>query len=608
MTTTWRKIENENGFTFYINKNDKKQWDHPKYAEVKLKLDDCNYIKFASYRIAHKFRVLQHSLNMNDVPLSIIKGVFDRHKLGTTENTLRLESCDLEAVLSDIFFAANKHNHMNIDVDTATELTLNFIYNIFDCDRERNVEVLPSKLTLAILSQCSMKELNHFIFTLCCDHNNCVTRLRLQTVLSKISAITNYLNETVSFDQHLVNSSIGHCFNNSPGLVGIDESAFCSWLENVPQIFSWLPILHRIKLSESVVHKAKCCVCKVNPIIGMKYKCVKCTKYVQCQRCFLTGGISNSHKLTHVMKEQCKENSKHFRLCFTNRVFKLLKCKYRVSDSLREDITVLDNKPLDGVYKELLLESNDDEVPCNIVPLSSPLSQLQVIIRQLEIQNKQLHAVLTSSHKSDANIKQYVEQHRQHVANQVQKLKMLQEQMSHSRDEKLKNIVEPSAPFVESVNHYVTMNQVQSTPMVRNSKSISNLRGLNLFSPIHQVTEPLSEDSANGTEDVTNHAMMKKDDLDYSTTYTMKDISTWLGGHSNGVAYQNELEKEFNKSTPEQTDLDDALAKLQQILANNFSLDESLGSMDNGQLKTAVNEVEGVLSSIIDTAEYTGKL
>lgn len=159
------------------------------------------------------------------------------------------------------------------------------------------------------------------------------------------------------------------------------------------------------------------------------------------------------------------------------------------------------------------------------------------------------------------------------MANQVQKLKMLQEQMSHSRDEKLKNIVEPSAPFVESVNHYVTMNQVQSTPMVRNSKSISNLRGLNLFSPIHQVTEPLSEDSANGTEDVTNHAMMKKDDLDYSTTYTMKDISTWLGGHSNGVAYQNELEKEFNKSTPEQTDLDDALAKLQQILANNFSLD-----------------------------------
>lgn len=68
-------------------------------------------------------------------------------------------------------------------------------------------------------------------------------------------------------------------------------------------------------------------------------------------------------------------------------------------------------------------------------------------------------------------------------------------------------------------------------------------------------------------------------------------------------------------------DLDEALAKLQQILANNFSLDgkrvektqlqhslvrfvlESLGNVDNGQLKNAVTEVEGVLSSFIDTVE-----
>lgn len=73
------------------------------------------------------------------------------------------------------------------------------------------------------------------------------------------------------------------------------------------------------------------------------------------------------------------------------------------------------------------------------------------------------------------------------------------------------------------------------------------------------------------------------------------------------------------------SDLDEALAKLQQILANNFSLDgetiaflffsltgccnafflvlESLGTVDNGQLKSAVTEVEGVLSTFIDTVE-----
>lgn len=70
-------------------------------------------------------------------------------------------------------------------------------------------------------------------------------------------------------------------------------------------------------------------------------------------------------------------------------------------------------------------------------------------------------------------------------------------------------------------------------------------------------------------------------------------------------------------------DLDEALAKLQQILANNFILDgdfcyyyflllkknslfvvlESLGNIDNGQLKCAVTEVEGMLTSLIDNVE-----
>lgn len=69
---------------------------------------------------------------MVDIPLSIISGVFERHKLGITEGSLCLESYDLEAVLSDIYFAANKLNHTNIDIDFATELMINFLYNVYD--------------------------------------------------------------------------------------------------------------------------------------------------------------------------------------------------------------------------------------------------------------------------------------------------------------------------------------------------------------------------------------------------------------------------------------------------------------------------------------------
>lgn len=38
------------------------QWDHPKFDEIKQRLDDCNYIKYASYRVASKFRILQNAL------------------------------------------------------------------------------------------------------------------------------------------------------------------------------------------------------------------------------------------------------------------------------------------------------------------------------------------------------------------------------------------------------------------------------------------------------------------------------------------------------------------------------------------------------------------
>lgn len=69
---------------------------------------------------------------VESVPLTVVAGVFDRHKLGATEGSLCLESYDIEAVLSDIFFAANKQNHTNTDIDFATELMMNFLCNIFD--------------------------------------------------------------------------------------------------------------------------------------------------------------------------------------------------------------------------------------------------------------------------------------------------------------------------------------------------------------------------------------------------------------------------------------------------------------------------------------------
>ncbi|KAJ8963449.1 hypothetical protein NQ318_018931 [Aromia moschata] len=109
MNASWRKVENENGFPYYVNEvANVRQWDHPKFSDLRQRLDDCNYVKYSAYRVALKFRVLQNALHMEDVPLSIVAGIFEQHRLGANEASLYLESCDLEAILSDIFFATNK--------------------------------------------------------------------------------------------------------------------------------------------------------------------------------------------------------------------------------------------------------------------------------------------------------------------------------------------------------------------------------------------------------------------------------------------------------------------------------------------------------------------
>ncbi|KAJ8973910.1 hypothetical protein NQ317_000454 [Molorchus minor] len=602
MSGYWKKVENEDGFPYYVNEIiNVKQWDHPKFADIRQRLDDCNYVKYSVYRLALKFRVLQNALYMEELPLSIIAGIFEQHKLGVNEASLYLECCDLEAVLSDIFFAANKRNHTNIDIDFASELMVNFLYNVYDKNREGKIQVSSTKIVLSILCNVSSHDLYRFIFGLCADHNNCVTRLRLQSFLSKIVEITTFLHEEPSFGVNLVNVSIENCFTNSPGLVGINESMFLAWLEKGPKILSWIPLLHRIKVAEPIVHMVKCTTCKTNPLMGLRYKCIKCSRYTQCQRCFLTGRTSHSHKLTHSMREYCTQTNEYGH-AFIKTLCSLLQCSQKPTNS-----TVVETKPLcsDQAYTQ---QSDSKEALCDIEPLSSPQTQLHVIIRQLELQNRELQQILLLGSHNDKEIRRYLEEHRIHVAAQIQKLKLLKASYDYL-----------NAPLIPASQNR-TLNKedvVESTPMVLTTdKRMHRGTGLELFSPIASIPEQSTMEEHN----VTRLASASKNYSQNSSSsypYCIEEMSTWIGGPFPRQPKKQPLEGNLPRPVitkrdgyPENpllgelhNDLDDALAKLQQILANNFSLDRSLGPIDNGNLKYAVSEVEGMLTSIIDNVE-----
>ncbi|NXT75763.1 DYTN protein, partial [Zapornia atra] len=99
----------------------------------------------------------------------------------------------------------------------------------------------------------------------------------------------------------------------------IVEEKFLSWLGSEPAILL-------LSVTEMVSHQARCRVCKVFPITGLRYRCLKCFNFDLCQVCFFTGRLSKPHKRSHPVVEHCvqmsaKANAKHFLSIVRNNLF-----------------------------------------------------------------------------------------------------------------------------------------------------------------------------------------------------------------------------------------------------------------------------------------------
>ena len=72
------------------------------------------------------------NVTVDAVRLGVIAGVFNRHHLQVTENGVLLKCSELEAVLFDIFFAAQRETSSQIDVQLCTDLMVHFLQNVYD--------------------------------------------------------------------------------------------------------------------------------------------------------------------------------------------------------------------------------------------------------------------------------------------------------------------------------------------------------------------------------------------------------------------------------------------------------------------------------------------
>ncbi|CAK9832150.1 Dystrophin, isoforms A/C/F/G/H [Anthophora retusa] len=621
-------------------------------------IEQCNVIRYTSYRTAAKMQILHKELSMHYVQLELIAGVFERHRLSITENCVNLDPSEIEDVLSDIYFAACKENNANFDIVLSTKLALNYILTAFDKQCTRSVSVFSVKVALILISSGKLQEKYGYLYQQLADHNACLSKASLHTLLTNICKITEMLGENAVYGSQNIQSHIDKCFAKSQGCLGVTESEFATWVMQEPPLLVWITTFNRMKSAEHIVHNVRCSSCKTTPIQGPRYTCLKCTAYHQCQHCFLYGKISGKHKLKHPIREFCTKTSNRE---VTKLIIELIRNKLRLCPARSIGLNIDDQTP--HIHSSEITHADCESIRSTMKRrvLSDPQKELQSIITHLEEENKQLQIELLDIQGTKA---ERLHRHRAMIESQLQRLKLLKKYL-----------------FAERICMPPVINHMQSTPMVPPFSSRLTALPINFeLSPIirQENTEQISDvndtdllqsNNFNPTGDCINgenhdgiiNSGEASTSLGFSNVLepTRIELSTWIGGTKRSDINPSDSgfsqwlgsndsdckeEKYSMKTTTTNTenesplvisdsfigihrdntpsslqrpdkhsqhsslqniqgDLNDILDRLQNMVTDDRLLDDSYVANDNCKLKRATTEMEDLLTGLIQGME-----
>ncbi|KAK6013235.1 zinc finger, ZZ type [Ostertagia ostertagi] len=244
-----RAISKTNQLPYYIDHTtEKTQWEHPVWVEMAKELSQFNRVKFIAYRTAMKLRALQKRLCLDLVDIPMLEKCFSRLAGLSNEELPGLEG--MVTSILPLFEQLNaKHPQMVRSVALAVDLCINFLLEI-----------------------CSIR-------------------------------IPRLVGEAAAFGGSNVEPSVRSCFETVRLAPTIGMAPFLDWMKQEPQSVVWLPVMHRLATAEFAKHQAKCNVCKMFPIIGLRYRCLRCFNLDLCQNCFFSQRTAKKHKLKHPMQE-----------------------------------------------------------------------------------------------------------------------------------------------------------------------------------------------------------------------------------------------------------------------------------------------------------------
>ncbi|EGT31852.1 hypothetical protein CAEBREN_07673 [Caenorhabditis brenneri] len=309
VTLPWqRAISKSNLLPYYIEQTtEKTQWEHPVWVEIVKELSQFNRVKFLAYRTAMKLRALQKRLCLDLVDLPLLEKAFVRLKGLSAEECPGLEG--MVCALLPMYEALHaKHPNQVQSVSLAVDIAINFLLNLFDQSRDGIMRVLSFKIAMIVFCNIPLEEKYRYLFKLVSQDGH-ATQKQIALLLYDLIHIPRLVGESAAFGGTNVEPSVRSCFETVRLAPTISEGAFIDWVKKEPQSIVWLAVMHRLVISENTKHASKCNVCKMFPIIGIRYRCLTCFNCDLCQNCFFSQRTAKNHRMNHPMQEYCEKTT-----------------------------------------------------------------------------------------------------------------------------------------------------------------------------------------------------------------------------------------------------------------------------------------------------------
>ncbi|CAD6184635.1 unnamed protein product [Caenorhabditis auriculariae] len=303
VTPPWqRAISKTNLLPYYIDHTtEKTQWEHPVWVEMCKELSQFNRVKFIAYRTAMKLRALQKRLCLDLVDLPLLEKTFSRMKGLSAEECPGLEGmvCSLLPTFEQLHL---KYPNQVKSVSLAVDVCINFLLNLFDPSRDGILRVLSFKIALIVFANIPLDEKYKMLFQLVSQDGQ-ASQKQIALLLYDLIHIPRLIGESAAFGGSNVEPSVRSCFEAVRFAPTISQTGFLDWMRKEPQSVVWLAVMHRLIASEDTKHQSKCNVCKMFPIVGLRYRCLSCFNLDMCQNCFFSQRTAKKHKLKHPMQE-----------------------------------------------------------------------------------------------------------------------------------------------------------------------------------------------------------------------------------------------------------------------------------------------------------------